>query len=118
MMSNYVIVVFVSFGSWHVHGSPSVCLRKPGVTLGGKRFGADGPGPRCREREARARGNGADRSAPPSRERERGSGDARALADTDRRGPSVRGRVRAHARARRAGQTSRGWAEMVFPFSF
>jgi hypothetical protein len=32
MMSNYVIVVYVSFWSWHVHGSHSVCLSKPGVT--------------------------------------------------------------------------------------
>jgi hypothetical protein len=32
MMSNYVIVVYVSFWSWHVHGSHSVCLPKPGVT--------------------------------------------------------------------------------------
>jgi hypothetical protein len=32
MMSNYVIVVYVSFLSWHVHGSHSVCLPKPGVT--------------------------------------------------------------------------------------
>jgi TM2 domain-containing membrane protein YozV len=33
MMSNYVIVVYVSFWSWHVHGSHSVYLPKPGVTL-------------------------------------------------------------------------------------
>jgi hypothetical protein len=32
MMSNYVIAVYVSFWSWHVHGSHSVCLPKPGVT--------------------------------------------------------------------------------------
>jgi hypothetical protein len=32
MMSNYVIVVYVSFYSWHVHGSHSVYLQKPGVT--------------------------------------------------------------------------------------
>jgi hypothetical protein len=31
MMSNYVIVVYVSFWSWHVHGSHSVCLPKLGV---------------------------------------------------------------------------------------
>jgi hypothetical protein len=33
MMSNYVIVVYMSFWSWHVHGSHSVCLPKLGVTL-------------------------------------------------------------------------------------
>jgi hypothetical protein len=32
MMSNYVIAVYVSFWSWHVHGSHLVCLLKPGVT--------------------------------------------------------------------------------------
>jgi hypothetical protein len=32
MMSNYVINVYVSFWSWHVHGSHSICLPKPGVT--------------------------------------------------------------------------------------
>jgi hypothetical protein len=32
MMSNYVITVYVSFWSWHVHGSHSVYLPKPGVT--------------------------------------------------------------------------------------
>jgi hypothetical protein len=32
MMSNYVIAVYVSFRSWHVHGSHSVCLPKPGAT--------------------------------------------------------------------------------------
>jgi hypothetical protein len=31
-MSNYVIAMYVSFSSWHVHGSHSVCLPKPGVT--------------------------------------------------------------------------------------
>jgi hypothetical protein len=31
-MSNYVITVYMSFWSWHVHGSHSVCLPKPGVT--------------------------------------------------------------------------------------
>jgi hypothetical protein len=31
-MSNYVIAVYVSFWSWHAHGSHSVCLPKPGVT--------------------------------------------------------------------------------------
>jgi hypothetical protein len=34
MMSNYVIVVYVSLRSWHVHGSHSVCLPKLGVTTG------------------------------------------------------------------------------------
>ena len=33
MMSNYVIVVYVNFWSWHVHGSHSVYLLKPGVTV-------------------------------------------------------------------------------------
>jgi hypothetical protein len=33
MTSNYVIDVYVSFWSWHVHGSHSVCLLKLGVTL-------------------------------------------------------------------------------------
>jgi hypothetical protein len=32
MMSSYVTVVYVSCWSWHVHGSHSVCLLKPGVT--------------------------------------------------------------------------------------
>jgi hypothetical protein len=32
MMSNYVIAVYVSFWSSHVHGSYSVCLPKSGVT--------------------------------------------------------------------------------------
>jgi hypothetical protein len=32
MMSNYVITVYVNFSSWHVHGSHSVYLLKPGVT--------------------------------------------------------------------------------------
>jgi hypothetical protein len=32
MMSNYVITVYMSFWSWHIHGSHSVCLPKPGVT--------------------------------------------------------------------------------------
>jgi hypothetical protein len=32
MMSNYVITVYVSFRSLHVHGSHSICLPKPGVT--------------------------------------------------------------------------------------
>jgi hypothetical protein len=32
MMSNYVIVAYVSFWSWHVHGSHLVYLLKPGVT--------------------------------------------------------------------------------------
>jgi hypothetical protein len=31
-MSNYVIVVYVSFKSWHVHGSHSIYLPKPSVT--------------------------------------------------------------------------------------
>jgi hypothetical protein len=31
MMSNYVIVVYVNFLSWYVHGSHSVCLLKPGM---------------------------------------------------------------------------------------
>jgi hypothetical protein len=30
-MSNYVITMY-EFRSWHVHGSHSVCLPKPGVT--------------------------------------------------------------------------------------
>jgi hypothetical protein len=33
MMSSYVIVVYVNCWSWHVHGSHSVCLLKPGVTV-------------------------------------------------------------------------------------
>jgi hypothetical protein len=32
MMSGYVTVVYVNYCSWHVHGSPSVCLLKSGVT--------------------------------------------------------------------------------------
>jgi hypothetical protein len=32
MMSNYVITMYVSFWSWHVHDSHSVCLLKLGVT--------------------------------------------------------------------------------------
>jgi hypothetical protein len=35
MMSNYVIVVYVSFWSWHVHSSHSVCLPKSCVTVMG-----------------------------------------------------------------------------------
>jgi hypothetical protein len=34
MMSSYVNVVYVNCRSWHVHGSHSVCLLKPGVTTG------------------------------------------------------------------------------------
>jgi hypothetical protein len=32
MMSSYVTAVYVNCWSWHVHGSHSVCLVKPGVT--------------------------------------------------------------------------------------
>jgi hypothetical protein len=32
MMSSYVTDVYVNCWSWHVHGSHSVCLLKPGVT--------------------------------------------------------------------------------------
>jgi hypothetical protein len=32
IMSSYVTAVYVNFLSWHVHGSHSVCLLKPGVT--------------------------------------------------------------------------------------
>jgi hypothetical protein len=32
MMSSYVTAVYVNSWSWHVHGSHSVCLLKPGVT--------------------------------------------------------------------------------------
>jgi hypothetical protein len=32
MMSSYVTVVYVNCWSWHVHGSHTVCLLKPGVT--------------------------------------------------------------------------------------
>jgi hypothetical protein len=32
MKSNYVIAVYASFWSWHVHGSHLVCLPKPGLT--------------------------------------------------------------------------------------
>jgi hypothetical protein len=35
MMFIYVIAVHVNFLSWHVHGSHSICLPKPGVTKGG-----------------------------------------------------------------------------------
>jgi hypothetical protein len=42
MMSNYVIDVYVSFWSWHVHGSHSVCLPKPSVTRL-HLWGSDGP---------------------------------------------------------------------------
>jgi hypothetical protein len=34
MMSNYVIIVYVNFLSWHIYGSYSVCLPKSGVTSG------------------------------------------------------------------------------------
>jgi hypothetical protein len=34
MMSSYVTVVYVNCWSWHVHGSHSICLLKPGVTFG------------------------------------------------------------------------------------
>jgi hypothetical protein len=42
MMSGYVTVVYVNCWSWHIHGSHSVCLLKPSVTvyLTG-RFGAE-----------------------------------------------------------------------------
>jgi hypothetical protein len=33
MISSYVTVVYVNCWSWHVHGSHSVCLLKPGVTI-------------------------------------------------------------------------------------
>jgi hypothetical protein len=33
MMSCYIIVVYVNFLSWHVHGSHLICLIKPGVTI-------------------------------------------------------------------------------------
>jgi hypothetical protein len=33
MRSSYIIVMYVNFLSWHVHGSHSVFLLKPGVTL-------------------------------------------------------------------------------------
>jgi hypothetical protein len=36
MMYNYVIVVYVSFWSWHIHGSYLVCLPKSGVTKNNK----------------------------------------------------------------------------------
>jgi hypothetical protein len=45
MMSNYIIAVYVSFWSWHVHDSHSVCLLKPGVTSTTVRRG-HGPVPR------------------------------------------------------------------------
>jgi hypothetical protein len=32
MMSDYVTAVYMNCRSWHVHGSHSVCLLKPGVT--------------------------------------------------------------------------------------
>jgi hypothetical protein len=34
MMSNYLIAVYVSFWSWHIYGSHSVYLPKPGATKG------------------------------------------------------------------------------------
>jgi hypothetical protein len=40
MMSNYVIVVYMNFWSWHVHGSHSVCLPKSDVI--GSNPGYDG----------------------------------------------------------------------------
>jgi hypothetical protein len=40
MMSNYVTAVYVNCWSWHVHGSHSVCLLKPGVTDGHYLFSA------------------------------------------------------------------------------
>jgi hypothetical protein len=33
MMSGYITVVYMNCWSWHVHGSHSVCLLKPGVTV-------------------------------------------------------------------------------------
>jgi hypothetical protein len=33
MMSSYVTALYVNCWSWHVHGSHSVCLLKPGVTV-------------------------------------------------------------------------------------
>jgi hypothetical protein len=41
MVSNYVIAVYMNFWSCHVHGSHSVYLLKPGVTVG---MVADGVG--------------------------------------------------------------------------
>jgi hypothetical protein len=38
MMSSYVTAVFVNCSSWHVHGSHSVCLLKPGVTGAQSKF--------------------------------------------------------------------------------
>jgi hypothetical protein len=38
MMSNYVIIVYMSFWSWHVHGLHSVCLLKPSVTEAKEKF--------------------------------------------------------------------------------
>jgi hypothetical protein len=32
MMSSYITVVYVNCWSWHIHGSHSICLLKPGVT--------------------------------------------------------------------------------------
>jgi hypothetical protein len=42
MMSNYLIDVYVSFLSWHIHGSHSVCLPKPGVRPNLWRYLTDG----------------------------------------------------------------------------
>jgi hypothetical protein len=38
MMSGYITVVYVNCWSWHVHGSHSVCLLKPGVAKQSKRL--------------------------------------------------------------------------------
>jgi hypothetical protein len=67
-MSNYVTVVYVNCWSWHVHGSHSVCLLKPGVTGGGGDEAAGLRGARAagaaraRGGRCRSRGDGAGRS--------------------------------------------------------
>jgi hypothetical protein len=73
MMSNYVITMYVSFRSWHVHGSHSVCLLKPGVTLSADRAeefrkGETTAGSRC----AKLR-----RSSPWPRRWQKSGGDGR-----------------------------------------
>jgi hypothetical protein len=38
MMSNYVIVVYMNYSSWHVHGSHLVYLLKLSVTIAARWF--------------------------------------------------------------------------------
>jgi hypothetical protein len=67
-MSNYVIAIYVSFGSWHVHGSHSVYLPKSGVTVAsGTHEAAPGPSGGMHEGLGRGRARGAQ-GPPPGAE--------------------------------------------------